>query len=151
MKKLALFLALISAFSFATNAQFYYNVCRTVLDNGGGNYGSVTRDVDDHFDLGGKLIGQDVTIHCAGNGTQGCPNTIAPPGGGWGGDDFEDLPSNVALYCEQAYEDLTDGEDDNLFPLSVNVLGSDDVVYHITASISIIEGGKNYNFLITAP
>ena len=146
MKKIALLLAFIFSITINANAQFYYYVCRTVLDNGGGNYGDVDRDVDNHYDIYGTLIGQDVTIFCALNGNQICPRTIAPPGGG----DIEDLPTNVALYCEQLYTDLCDGEDDNLFPVIVNVLGSDDIVYQVTASITQIEGGKKYNLLITA-
>ncbi len=144
MKKVIFFLGLIFSFSYNSNAEFFYNVCRIVLDNGGGNYAAAPRNVEDHFDLNGKLIGQDVTINCYGNGSFTCPTTIEPPGGGNSGD----LPSNIFLYCDQLFGNLCDGVDDNLFPATISVLGSDNIVYYITATITEIEGGKKYNLMI---
>ncbi|MCC6721230.1 MAG: hypothetical protein IT243_03445 [Bacteroidia bacterium] len=152
MKKIIIFLSFIYCYSVNSIAkinQFYYNFCRTVLNNGGGGYSTADRVVDNHYDLYGILIGQDVTIFCAGNGYKACPQSLANPSGG-GGEDIYELPANVLLYCEVLFEDLCDGEDNELFPLSISVLGSDGIVYYIAATITEMEGGKKYNLLITA-
>lgn len=150
MKKLIGLLGILLCLSLCSIAkvnQFYYYLCRTVLDNGGGGYGTVTKQVDNHYDIYGVLIGQDVTIFCAADGDKTCPKTLANPGGG---DEIDDLPSNVSLYCEGLFEDLCDGANNEIFPITRSVLGSDGIVYYISATLIQIEGGIKYNLLITA-